>query len=45
VEPIYLNYNATTPLDPAVVEAMLPNLREHHGNPSFTKHTLTEQSL
>ena len=31
---IYLDYNATTPLDPAVVEAMLPWLREHHGNPS-----------
>ena len=34
--PIYLDYNATTPLDPAVVEAMLPYLREHHGNPSST---------
>jgi cysteine desulfurase len=34
--PIYLDYNATTPLDPAVVEAMLPFLREHHGNPSST---------
>ena len=34
--PIYLDYNATTPLDPAVVEAMLPYLREHWGNPSST---------
>jgi cysteine desulfurase len=34
--PIYLDYNATTPLDPAVVEAMLPYLREHFGNPSST---------
>jgi cysteine desulfurase len=33
---IYLDYNATTPIDPAVVEAMLPYLREHHGNPSST---------
>ena len=33
---IYLDYNATTPLDPAVVEAMLPYLREHFGNPSST---------
>ena len=33
---IYLDYNATTPLDPAVVEAMLPFLREHFGNPSST---------
>src|SRR5262245_38979683 len=34
--PIYLDYNATTPIDPAVVEAMLPYLRQHHGNPSST---------
>jgi cysteine desulfurase len=34
--PIYLDYNATTPLDPAVVEAMLPYLKEHYGNPSST---------
>jgi len=33
-EPIYLDYNATTPLDPAVVDAMEPYLREHFGNPS-----------
>ncbi|HEY3242465.1 MAG TPA: cysteine desulfurase family protein [Phycisphaerae bacterium] len=31
---IYLDYNATTPTDPAVVDAMLPYLRELHGNPS-----------
>jgi cysteine desulfurase len=36
VLPIYLDYNATTPVDPAVFEAMLPFLREHHGNPSST---------
>jgi cysteine desulfurase len=34
VTPIYLDYNATTPIDPAVVEAMLPYLRENFGNPS-----------
>jgi len=34
--PIYLDYNATTPLDPAVVESMTPYLREHFGNPSST---------
>jgi cysteine desulfurase len=33
-EPIYLDHNATTPVHPAVVEAMLPYLREHFGNPS-----------
>lgn len=32
--PIYLDYNATTPLDPAVVEAMQPYLALHFGNPS-----------
>lgn len=32
--PIYLDYNATTPIDPLVVEAMLPWLREGFGNPS-----------
>ncbi len=32
--PIYLDYNATSPIDPAVIEAMLPYLREHFGNPS-----------
>jgi len=32
--PIYLDYNATTPIDPAVVDAMEPYLREHFGNPS-----------
>jgi cysteine desulfurase len=34
VPSIYLDYNATTPLDPAVVEAMQPYLRQQFGNPS-----------
>src|SRR5262245_34075233 len=34
--PIYLDYNATTPIDPAVLEAMLPWLRDGFGNPSST---------
>lgn len=33
-EPIYLDYNATTPVAPEVVDAMLPFLRRHFGNPS-----------
>jgi cysteine desulfurase len=33
-DPIYLDHNATTPLRPEVVEAMLPYLRQHFGNPS-----------
>src|SRR5499427_5742297 len=32
--PIYLDYNATTPPDPGVVEAMLPYLQAVFGNPS-----------
>lgn len=31
---IYLDYNATTPVDPAVLSAMLPYLRDEFGNPS-----------
>lgn len=34
--PIYLDYNATTPVDPAVAEAALPYLQAHFGNPSST---------
>jgi len=34
MQPIYLDYNATTPVDPRVIDAMLPYLREHFGNPS-----------
>ena len=34
MEPIYLDHNATTPVDPAVVEAMLPFLHEGYGNAS-----------
>ena len=31
---IYLDYNATTPVDSSIVEVMLPFLEEHYGNPS-----------
>ena len=33
-KPIYLDYNATTPHDPEVIEAMQPFLKEEFGNPS-----------
>ena len=33
---IYLDYNATTPIDSSVAEAMLPFLYGHFGNPSST---------
>lgn len=36
--PIYLDYGATTPVDPRVVDAMLPWLREHFGNPASRSH-------
>jgi cysteine desulfurase len=36
MKPIYLDYNATTPLDPAARAAMAPFLDEHFGNPSST---------
>lgn len=42
-KPIYLDYNATTPVHPEVVEAMLPYLREHFGNPS-SAHWYGEQA-
>lgn len=32
--PIYLDHNATTPIAPGVLDAMLPFLREQYGNPS-----------
>ncbi len=33
-ERIYLDYNASTPIDPAVAAAMMPFLADHFGNPS-----------
>ena len=36
MKPIYLDYNATTPIDPEVAAAMEPCIREHFGNPSST---------
>ena len=36
--PIYMDHNATTPVDPRVVEAMLPSLTEYFGNPASRTH-------
>ncbi|HEX5675138.1 MAG TPA: cysteine desulfurase family protein [Azonexus sp.] len=41
--PIYLDYNATTPVDPRVLEAMLPYLADHYGNPS-SDHVLGQRA-
>lgn len=38
-EPIYLDYNATTPCDPAVIEYMLPWFGKNFGNASSRQHT------
>jgi len=37
-QPIYFDYSATTPVDPRVVDAMLPFLREDFGNPASRSH-------
>jgi cysteine desulfurase len=37
-QPIYLDYSATTPVDPRVVDAMLPFLRGDFGNPASRSH-------
>ncbi|MCK4979266.1 MAG: aminotransferase class V-fold PLP-dependent enzyme, partial [Candidatus Delongbacteria bacterium] len=34
MEPIYLDYNATTPIDPEVASTMMPFLNQRFGNPS-----------
>ncbi len=36
--PIYMDYGATSPVDPRVVDAMIPWLREHFGNPASRSH-------
>ena len=36
--PIYMDYSATTPVDPRVVETMVPFLYEHFGNPASRSH-------
>jgi cysteine desulfurase len=42
--PIYLDNHATTPVDPRVVEAMLPFLTERFGNPGSTTHVFGREA-
>ena len=37
--PVYLDYSATTPVDPRVVDKMVPYLRQHFGNPASRSHS------
>lgn len=39
VHPVYLDYSATTPVDPRVVDKMVPWLYEHYGNPASRSHS------
>ena len=36
--PIYMDYSATTPIDPRVAQVMIPYLTEHFGNPAIDLH-------
>ena len=39
-QPIYLDYQATTPIDPKVLDAMLPFFEDDFGNPHSSEHSL-----
>jgi cysteine desulfurase len=43
-KPVYLDYNATTPLDKRILESMMPALTSSFGNPSSESHSLGRQA-
>src|ERR1700724_582277 len=43
--PIYLDSQASTPLDPRVLEAMLPYFTEHFGNPHSESHVYGHNAM
>ena len=43
--PVYLDHNATTPVDPGVLKAMLPYLRDEFGNPSSAHDSVSGHAM